>query len=304
MSRETEKMHKQMSVFMEENADEKINDEQINNLLQGFTRQYNSRPLQKVTPENAETSDDYLELAEDANSEKEALKYARKALELDPDNLDAERIVATGSSKDPYVILDNLHRAVIHGTEVMKSRGFMTKEYIGDFWGVIETRPYMRLRDEFVNALIEGGMFRKAAAECEDMIRLCESDNLGVRYNLMHLYAYLEDERAALRLHKKFGGYEETQMLLPLSILYFKLYELDKAKDYLVRLVKANKDTKKFFRAVQQDKIDKYADEMQPFGYRPFSIEELIMEVTENEFLFSAVPGYFWWADQQLKVKR
>ena len=302
--RETEKMHKQLEAYMKENGSDNMSEEQMNNLLEGFVKQYNSMLPQNMTPSNAETSDDYLELAENARSEKEALQYAQTALELEPDNLDAERIVATAGVKDPLTVLDNLHRAVIHGTEVMKSEGFMTKEYIGDFWGVVETRPYMRLRHEFVETLIEAGMFRKAAAECEDMIRLCENDNLGVRYTLMHLYAYLEDERAALRLYKKYDGHEETQMLLPLSILYFKLYEMDKAKDYLVRLSKANKDTKKFFRAVRQDKIDEYADEMQPFGYRPFTIEELIMEVTENEFLFSAVPGYFWWADKQLVVKR
>ena len=38
----------------------------------------------------------------------------------------------------------------------------------------------------------------------------------------MHLYAYMEDEMHALALHKQFDSYEETQMLLPLAVLYYK----------------------------------------------------------------------------------
>ena len=302
--RETEKMHKQLNMFMEENAESDMTDEQMNDLLQRFMDQYNSAPRRQVTAANAESADDYVELAERTDSEKKALEYARKALELDPDNLDAERIAASAGAKDPMQTLENLRQAVIHGTAVMKSEGFMTKEYIGDFWGMVETRPYMRLRMEYVQTLIEIGMYRKAAEECEDMIRLCTNDNLGMRYTLMYLYAYLEDERAALSLHKKYSGEEETQMLLPLSVLYFKLYQLDKARDYLNRLAKANKDTKKFFRAVRQDNIEKYMDEMGSYGYRPFTIEELIISTVENKFLFSSVPIYLWWADKQLVTKR
>ena len=41
--------------------------------------------------ENAapETADDYLDLAEQATSKKKHMEYLRKALELEPDNLDA-----------------------------------------------------------------------------------------------------------------------------------------------------------------------------------------------------------------------
>lgn len=36
-----------------------------------------------------ETADDYLDLAEQATSKKKHMEYLRKALELEPDNLDA-----------------------------------------------------------------------------------------------------------------------------------------------------------------------------------------------------------------------
>ena len=74
----------------------------------------------------------------------------------------------------------------------------------------------------------------------------------------MHLYAYMEDEMHALALHKQFDSYEETQMLLPLAVLYYKLNQFDKAEDYIKRLAKANKDTKKFLRAAARDQLDDY----------------------------------------------
>lgn len=100
---------------------------------------------------------------------------------------------------------------------------------------------------QYINMLTSNGMMGKAIEECEDVLRLNENDNMGVRYILMHLYAFMEDEKKALALYKKYGEYDESQILLPLSILYFKLGNTRRATSYLERLAKANKDTKIVF---------------------------------------------------------
>ncbi|MBE5871408.1 MAG: hypothetical protein E7294_09135 [Lachnospiraceae bacterium] len=117
----------------------------------------------------------------------------------------------------------------------------------------------------------------------------------------MHIYAFLEREEPALDLHKKYDSYEETQMLLPLSVLYFKRDDFDKAEDYLRRLCATNKETKKFFRALKKDKLDHYAEEVSAYGYRPFTIQELIVELMENSFLFRTVPLYMDWAYEKTR---
>ena len=222
---------------------------------------------------------------------------------VDPNNLDAERMIAEITATDELDLLKKLESAIKHGTELMEREGYMADD-IGHFWGITATRPYMRLRQEYMETLKDCGMTRRAIAECEEMLRLCENDNLGVRYTLMHLYALMEEEQPALELHKKYDGHEETQMLLPLSVLYYKQGQWDKAGDYLKRLSKANKDTKKFFRALKNDTLDQYIDQMQEYGYRPFSIEELITELMENPEVFRSAPGYFRWADRQLINKK
>ena len=289
--------------FLENNMREDMSEEQINSLLAELMKDHNNSPREVVTEKNAKTADDFMELAGRADSVKDALKFGRKAIKLDPDNLDAEQLVAELSALNSVDLVKKLDRAVKHGNEVMAKQGYMDKEYEGEFWLVIETRPYMRLRRSYVDALIRCGMFGKAISECEDLLRLCTGDNLGVRYTLMHLYALTEREEDALALHAKFDKANETQMLLPLSILYFKKYDLSAAGKYADRLARANKDFKLFLKELRLGKLKKYEKEMSGYGYRPNTIEELIVELSDNAFLFDSSISYLIWVEDRLNSK-
>ncbi|GAP86908.1 putative zinc finger domain-containing MYND-type [Rosellinia necatrix] len=55
---------------------------------------------------------------------------------------------------------------------------------VGRFWGMIGTRDYMRARFAAANALLQIDTIKaveKALAHFQDMLRLCRSDNLGIR---------------------------------------------------------------------------------------------------------------------------
>ncbi|KAI0802197.1 hypothetical protein GGR55DRAFT_701145 [Xylaria sp. FL0064] len=55
---------------------------------------------------------------------------------------------------------------------------------VGRFWGLFETRLYMRARFAAADALLQIDTIRaveKALAHFQDMLRLCRSDNMGVR---------------------------------------------------------------------------------------------------------------------------
>ncbi|MCR5684010.1 MAG: hypothetical protein K6G81_01120 [Lachnospiraceae bacterium] len=302
MSRESEKALKAMHQFLDENGAEDMTMDDVNRLLQKFTEDYNSNLPGRITEKTAKTADDYLELAEEAPTKAKAEKYIKKALELEPDNMDAVSasldLIEDDSTWEYY---QKLSEAVKNGTKLMEKKGFMDEDSIGEYWGILETRPYMRLLNRYAEFMAEAGMMSLAAREYEEMIRLSENDNLGVRYSLMHVYAFLEQEEPALELHKRYDGYEETQMLLPLSVLYFKRGDFDKAEDYLKRLCATNKDTKKFFRAIKKDKLDHYVEEISGYGYQPFTIQELIVELMENSFLFRMVPLYMEWAYEKTR---
>jgi hypothetical protein len=55
---------------------------------------------------------------------------------------------------------------------------------VGHFWGILETRPYMRARGQVIRVLEEIGSHTSltaAVAHIMDCLRLCRSDNMGLR---------------------------------------------------------------------------------------------------------------------------
>lgn len=70
------------------------------------------------------------------------------------------------------------------------------EDSVGHFWGIWETRPYMRLRYSLVEVLLKVDTVdavQSALAHMMDMFRLCRSDNMGVRSQVPSVM---------LRLHK------------------------------------------------------------------------------------------------------
>ncbi|KAK2807623.1 hypothetical protein FQN51_000060 [Onygenales sp. PD_10] len=55
---------------------------------------------------------------------------------------------------------------------------------VGHFWGIWETRDYMRARSGFLHALLEVNTLESVKMqldESRDLLRLCRSDNMGIR---------------------------------------------------------------------------------------------------------------------------
>lgn len=246
---------------------------------------------------------EYLEMSRDARSKKAALDYAQKALELEPDNLDAAQQVAELTAKDEVELLEKLAPLLEKGKAQMVREGYWAHK--GEFWLIFETRPYMRLRYTYMRVLIECGMLRRAAAEGEALLELCRNDNLGVRYDLIHLYAALEDEQRALALVKNVAfGEQDCQMLLAMSALYFRLGDLERSLACLQRLAKANRYTKRFIAAVAKGDEETLRDAMEPTGYSPGTLEELVYGLLDHAFLFETLTPFFTWARRRLKSSR
>ncbi|MFR7743354.1 MAG: hypothetical protein ACLU3I_08735 [Acutalibacteraceae bacterium] len=60
---------------------------------------------------------------------------------------------------------------------------------------------------------------------------------------------------------------------------------------------------KKFLRAAAHDELDDYIDELNPYGYQPFTMEELLDELMRSSYLFDSVPYFFAWASKVLAAK-
>ena len=301
MSRETEKFFKDFSKYAEDLDLESEDD--LNAALHSFMAKYNAKIIDGKRSDSPETADYYLELAEQAHSQKEALKYAKKALKLEPDNIDAQTAVAISSATTVETTLSKLKDVYISATAQMEAKGFFEDENIGEFWLISETRPYMRLLEAYSGALYECGKMKLAAEILREMLRLCENDNLGARYTLMHVYSCLEDEESALELAKEYSDDDSVQILLPLSMLYFKLDDLKKSAMYLRKIRSTNEDTVDFFAGIVNGNLDEYIDEedQNPYGYRPYTMDELLVEFEHHKMMYLSVPAYFDWAYRKIK---
>ena len=80
------------------------------------------------------------------------------------------------------------------------------EENSGYFWGLIETRPYMRARQELADLLHDAGRTDDAIAHYEAMLDLNPNDNQGIRELLLAFYLTRGDLDGARRL---FEQYEE-----------------------------------------------------------------------------------------------
>jgi len=113
-------------------------------------------------------------------------RLAMQAVELDPGCVDALGLLAQFGSKSREELIENLRQAVKTGEQELGEQCF--QEDRGHFWGLLETRPYMRVRALLAEVLADAGRFGEAIAEYEAMLELNPADNQGLRYHLLGCY--------------------------------------------------------------------------------------------------------------------
>jgi len=179
------------------------NFEEINAFLATLTGGGLQQALSHAGP--ADAIEEAQELAYDAMeapTEAQARKLAKRALAKDPDCVDALVLLTGLDATSPKQAIEGLQKAVAAGERSLGAKFF--QENKGHFWGVIETRPYMRARHQLAEMLRDTGLYRDAIAHYEAMLELNPNDNQGVREPLLGLYLLTEDIAGAAKLLKKY----------------------------------------------------------------------------------------------------
>ena len=263
------------------NTDAKDENE-LNEKLQEFIKKYNAGEIEY---ENTILDDAYelLEKAENAKSKTQAIKYAKEAYDMCPDCFDAILFQAH-LEENPLKRWKLLDEGLEFEKDRLEEEGYFEKDNIGHFYGIFETRPYIRGLYAKADYLILDGKVKQARNVCKEILRLNENDNMGARYLLMAIYAYFEEENDMLKLYKKYPE-EDLEMLFPLFILYYKQGNDKKALEYLDRINKANPHFIKFFKGTMKENKD--------IPYRHYAkgdSSEVIMYFREYDFLVETIP--------------
>ena len=145
---------------------------------------------------------------------------AHKALLVSADCADAWLMLARETAVTPEDSVNFHAKAVAAGERALGKAAF--RDDVGMFWGLIETRPYMRARQGLAMAQWEVGRHDEAVAGFQDMLRLNPGDNQGVRYVLLDWLLRLGRDADAAKLMKRYNDDDSAEWLWSAVLVAFR----------------------------------------------------------------------------------
>jgi tetratricopeptide (TPR) repeat protein len=127
---------------------------------------------------------------------------ARQALEISAECADAFVMLAIETARNYNEALELYKKGIAAGERALGSKRF--KEDAGHFWGILETRPYMRARKGLAECLYDVGRYEEAIEHFKELLRLNPNDNQGNRDVLAACYLLAGRNSEALELLNKY----------------------------------------------------------------------------------------------------
>jgi tetratricopeptide (TPR) repeat protein len=152
---------------------------------------------------------------------------AHEALEISPDCADAYVLLAEEEADTLGRALEYYRQGVEAGERALGESYF--EENVGHFWGLLETRPYMRARQGLANTLWELGRHDEAADHYHDLLRLNPGDNQGIRYSLLNLLVGLARNAEAQTLLAEYEEDGMAEWLYTRALLTFRAEGISKS---------------------------------------------------------------------------
>jgi tetratricopeptide (TPR) repeat protein len=130
------------------------------------------------------------------------LILAHRALATSPDCADAYVLLAEEEADSLARAAELYRQGVEAGTRAL-GRAYFT-ENRGHFWGLLETRPYMRALEGLAQTLWSLQRRDEAVTHYKALLALNPQDNQGARYSLLNLLLEADREAEAAALLKQF----------------------------------------------------------------------------------------------------
>jgi tetratricopeptide (TPR) repeat protein len=133
--------------------------------------------------------------------EQRRVQLAKDALAVCPDCADAYVVLAE-HARSRKEALRLYEQGVAAGGRTLGPEAF--RRDVGHFWGILETRPYLRARLGLAHSLWAAGRRDEAVRHLQDMLRLNPHDNQGVRYTLAGFLLFLDRDDELARLLQQY----------------------------------------------------------------------------------------------------
>ena len=180
-----------------------------------------------------DTLDQGIDLLEQGDEE-EAGRYFFKSIEIDPTYADGYNHLANIAwRKGDWEQAESLYRKAFElaGPEVKDTPK-------GGFWGVIETRPYMRAFHGLGLTAWKTGELEEAIDIFKQMLKLNPNDNQGVRYLMGPIYHQMGNLEEATRWYEQNG--DDPHNLYNYGLALIQQNKLKKAATILIFAISTN----------------------------------------------------------------
>jgi tetratricopeptide (TPR) repeat protein len=229
--------------------------------------------------------------------EQRRVQLAKDALAICPDCADAYVLLAehATSRKEAMRLYE---QGVAAGERALGAEAF--EQDVGHFWGILETRPYMRARLGLAHSLWMAGHRDEAVQHLQDMLRLNPNDNQGVRYTLAGFLLFLDRDDDLARLLQEYPDEGSAAWSYTKALLYFRQHgDSPEARQLLKQAKKTNKHIPDYLLG------EKYPPSQQPDYYSPGDESEALDYIGSFLAAWKFTPGAVAWLRENVtKTKK
>ena len=258
--------------------------------MNAFMQQQLAAPAAPRAPRTpAEEAQELIYDAMDAVGRRQ-VQLIRRALAIDPDCVDAHNLLGDRTG-DPRESEPLYRRAADAARRSLDPSLF--ERGVGHFWGIMETRPYMRALYGLAGALDRQGRVEEAIERYQEMLRLNPNDNQGARYALAPLLYRAGKLEELKRLLERYDEPSAATLYLKALLLFRTEGDSAASRAAASRALRENRHMEKYLSG---------RSELPPAGppvYSPGSEEEAVVFACDLIDLWEEMPGALRWLAKQ-----
>ncbi len=168
----------------------------------------------------------------------QARELVAKSLALDADCVDAMTVQAFLVSEDAGELVAALEHTLTVAEKNLGEDFFA--EYMGDFWPMVEARPYMRSVKQLAEVLWSVGRRFDAVAHYENLIDLDPEDHMGNAALLLGYYLSMGEVQRSWDLLEEFDDQQNTVCAWAWVLLFMQTGDEEAAIDGLKHALELN----------------------------------------------------------------
>ena len=222
------------------------------------------------------------------------IRLAKRALKISELCADAYSVLAEDEANTLLERREYYERALAAGEKALGPQAF--KDDLGHFWGILDTRPYMRARAALADCLWECGERIAAIDHLQIMLLLNPNDNQGVRYLLISWLLTVRDYEAAEELLRNYKGDYSANWSYSETLLAFRKGDELGLRRYLANSWQLNAHVPGLLIGASA------MPGQTPDYYSPGSLEEAVLYVQDNRENWASTEGALPWLAEAIQA--